>query len=305
MELVTTVGELRAKLDELANARSGKAAGRRALRGLVPTMGALHAGHRSLLERMCHECGVNVVSIFVNPRQFGPREDLGRYPRTLPADIALCEAVGVHIVFAPAMDEVYPAGYCTNVHVAGLTERWCGAARPGHFDGVTTVVAKLFLMCAPDRAYFGEKDYQQLVAVRRMARDLDIPVEIAACPTVREVDELALSSRNAYLSPAERAVAPRLYAGLAGMQERFADGITSVRELVAAGEEIISGGSEAGPEGPAFRMEYLAVVDPSTLEPRETALAGDRALVAAYLGSTRLIDNVALGTEPNKVRGKC
>jgi len=182
--------------------------------GLVPTMGALHAGHLALVERSVAECGFTVVSVFVNPTQFGPGEDLERYPRTLQADVQLCQQAGADLVFAPSADEMYAADAATTVHVARLTEGLCGAFRPGHFDGVTTVVCKLLNIAQPDRAYFGEKDYQQLVVVRRMVADLDLPVEVISVPTVREADGLAMSSRNRYLTPEQRAVAPALHRAL-------------------------------------------------------------------------------------------
>ena len=240
MQIVHTLTELQTARRE-AVLREYGAKRRRPVVGLTPTLGALHAGHRALIERMCHECDVGLVSIFVNPRQFGPREDLAAYPRTLEEDAALCAAAGVGIVFAPQVGEVYPAGYATEVSVAGLSARWCGAARPEHFDGVATIVAKLFMLCAPDKAYFGEKDYQQLVIVRRMARDLDFAVEVVACPTVRDADGLALSSRNAYLTPEERAAAPRLHASLREVARRFAEGETEVAGLCAAGAAMLIG----------------------------------------------------------------
>jgi pantoate--beta-alanine ligase len=261
----------------------------RPLVGLTPTMGALHTGHSALIERMSAECAVGIVSLFVNPRQFGPHEDFGKYPRMFEADVALCEAAGAQVVFAPGVDEMYPGGYATTISVAGLTQTLCGASRPGHFDGVTTVVAKLFTLCGPDQAYFGEKDYQQLVVVQRMAADLNLDVEIVPCPIVRESDGLAMSSRNAYLSPAERSAAPRLHQALQHMRQRFAAGVTAASRLINEGSAIL-----AGADGPQFALEYLAVVDPQTLEPRSTAQPGDRVLIAARLGATRLIDNATL-----------
>jgi pantoate--beta-alanine ligase len=256
--------------------------------GLVPTMGALHAGHVKLVERMTAECEIGAVSIFVNPTQFGPNEDLDKYPRALEGDLEKCEAAGVRYVFTPTVGEMYPDGFCTTVRVAGLPDRWCGASRPGHFDGVATVVAKLFAICRPQKAFFGQKDYQQLQVVTRMAADLNLGVEVVGCPTVREADGLAMSSRNAYLKPEQRAVAPKIFAAMRRMDELFSAGETAAEQLAAAGETVLS---EARP---AFSVEYLAVVDPATLEPRTTAQSGDRILVAAKLGSTRLIDNMAL-----------
>jgi pantoate--beta-alanine ligase len=252
-------------------------------------MGALHTGHGALIAQMAQECGVGIVSLFVNPRQFGPREDFQRYPRMLEGDLALCEAAGAQIVFTPRVEDMYPAGYATTVAVAGLTERWCGASRPGHFDGVTTVVAKLLMLCAPDRAYFGEKDFQQLTVVKRMVQDLNLAVEIVPCATQREADGLALSSRNAYLTPEERAAAPRLHQALLQMAELFHAGERDSGCLIQAGSTRLATAS-----GPQFVLEYLTVVDSRTLEPRLSASPGDRVLAAAHLGATRLIDNLAL-----------
>lgn len=261
----------------------------RPLVGLTPTMGALHNGHGALIARMAAECEVGIVSLFVNPRQFGPNEDYGKYPRMFGTDLALCEAAGAQLVFAPSVEVMYPEGYATTVSVAGLTETLCGASRPGHFAGVTTVVAKLLTICAPDKAYFGEKDYQQLVVIQRMAADLNLAVEIVPCPTVRDSDGLALSSRNAYLSPAEREAAPRLHQALQQLRQHFLNGETDVQRLQALGASELNCG-----DGPQFALEYLAIVDPQTLAPRATAQAGDRALIAARLGPARLIDNLAL-----------
>ncbi len=247
--------------------------------GLVPTMGALHAGHRSLIERSAAECDVTVVTVFVNPLQFGPSEDLASYPRDLAEDVALAAEAGADLVFAPPADEMFPAGPPpTTVTVAGLTEGLEGATRPGHFAGVATVVAKLFAIAGPCRAYFGEKDYQQLLVVRRLAADLSFPVDVVGCPTVREPDGLALSSRNAYLSADERRAATVLYRAL----QAGAEG-GSMAEVVAA--------------EPLARLDYAAVCDPETLAPLDGVLAHPaRLLIAAWIGRTRLIDN--LGVEP-------
>jgi len=296
MQVVTELSELKRLARELMVAHHNKKL-ERPLAGLVPTMGALHRGHMALIERMTDECDVGMVSIFVNPMQFGPAEDLERYPRTLDDDLKHCRAAGAHLVYAPPVDEVYPKGFQTLVSVGELAECWEGAARPGHFDGVTTVVAKLFNACTPDRAYFGEKDYQQLLVIRRMARDLDEPVDIVMCPTVREPDGLALSSRNNYLTPAERAVAPRLFAALRRMARVFAAGVRDVESLLVEGRHALTEG-----RAPHFELEYLAVVDPQTLEPRETSQPGDRVIASAKLGETRLIDNIRLtGTEDAKL----
>lgn len=288
MELVDNRDDLRRLRRELAIAHHDEHF-ERPLIGLTPTLGALHGGHRAIIERMCDECDVSIVSIFVNPMQFRPGEDLERYPRTLDTDLALCRSAGVHLAYAPPVEEVYPKGYGTRVSVSGLTKRWCGESRPGHFDGVTTIVAKLFNACDPDRTYFGEKDYQQLRVVQRMAADLEFDVEIVACPTVREPNGLALSSRNQYLSSAERSVAPRLQEALKRLAACFAGGVTDVESLLVEARHVLN---EDG--GVRVELEYLAVVDPLTLEPRERAQTGDRALIAATIGTTRLIDNIEL-----------
>ncbi|MGD9497787.1 MAG: pantoate--beta-alanine ligase [Armatimonadota bacterium] len=252
--------------------------------GLVPTMGALHEGHLALVRHCVAECGFTVVSIFVNPTQFAPWEDLEKYPRDLAADTAACQAAGVDLVFAPEVSEMYAADACTTVHVADLTEGLCGQYRPGHFDGVTTVVCKLLNIVGPDRAYFGEKDYQQLVVVRRMVRDLDIPVQVVGHPTVREADGLALSSRNRYLSEAERAAAPAL-------QRALQEGAQAAR-AGATGAEVERIVADALAREPLLRPQYIRAVDPQTLE-RLLGRSGPMVIAAAaYLGHTRLIDNV-------------
>ncbi|MCH7471466.1 pantoate--beta-alanine ligase [bacterium] len=291
MEVATSREALRKKRRTLAIAHHDRH-GKRPIIGLTPTMGALHAGHMALIERMAGQCDVSMVSIFVNPAQFEPGSDFERYPRALDADCALCEEAGVGLVYAPAVEDVYPEGQQTTVKVAELSKRWCGAGRPGHFDGVTTVVAKLLCICQPDRAYFGEKDYQQLKVVQRMVHDLGMEVEIVPCPTVREPDGLARSSRNAYLSETARLAAPGLYGALAKMNELFSAGERGVAALLHEGK-----GALAAANGQEFQVEYLAVVDAATLEPRERAQAGDRVLVAAKLAPARLIDNIALTTQ--------
>ena len=288
MFVAKTRDELRLKRHELVVAYYQEH-GKRPVVGLVPTMGALHTGHGSLIERMVGECDLSAVSIFVNPSQFAPGEDFDKYPRTLDDDLAQCEAAGVQLVFAPATGEMYPPDYQTLVHVRGLTERWCGASRPGHFDGVTTVVGKLFGLLQPDRAYFGEKDYQQFRVIERMAIDLELAVDVVPCEIVREADGLALSSRNRYLSGSERAVAPRIHQSLTKMQELFSAGERDCARLIAGAGRLLNDGP-----GPLIKLEYFAVVDPRTLELRETAQPGDRVLLAARLGTTRLIDNAPL-----------
>jgi len=263
--------------------------------GLVPTMGALHAGHAGLIRRARAETGCVVVSIFVNPTQFGPGEDLARYPRPRDADIEVCRREGVDLVFAPAVEEMYPAGFATTVRVAGLAETMCGAFRPGHFDGVCTVVAKLLAIVQPDAAYFGEKDAQQLAIVRRMVADLNLPVEVRPCPLVREPDGLAMSSRNAHLSPEERRQALALSAALAEAREAI---LAGQRDAAAVADRTRRRLEAA----PGVRLEYAAVVDPDTLA--ALGRIGPQVLVAvaARVGATRLIDNVLLRDLP--VRGQ-
>ncbi|MFW5867831.1 MAG: pantoate--beta-alanine ligase [Armatimonadota bacterium] len=254
--------------------------------GLVPTMGALHEGHLSLVRRAAGECDFVVVTVFVNPTQFGPGEDLDSYPRDLEGDAAKVEDLGADLVFAPSVNEMYAEDACTTVGVSTLTEGLCGAHRPGHFDGVTTVVCKLFNIVQPDRAYFGRKDFQQLQVIRRMVRDLDIPVEVIGGATVREEDGLALSSRNRYLSDAERAVAPKLHRALPAGAEAAREGASGaeVERVVAA---------ELGEE-PLFDLQYVKAVDAHTLRPLGDESGPMVIAAAAYLGDTRLIDNVAV-----------
>jgi len=252
--------------------------------GLVPTMGALHDGHLSLVRAARERDGWVAVSLFVNPTQFGPQEVLAKYPRTLEADAALCDAAGVDLIFAPAAQEVYPEGFATTVHVAGVTQRLEGEFRPGHFDGVATVVCKLLQIAQPDRAYFGRKDYQQLAVIRRMAADLNLPVEIVGCPTIREADGLALSSRNRYLSAEERAAAPALYRALQAGAEVLRSG--------GSGEGAAARAKETLASTPLFRVQYLEVVDSETLAPHPHAGLPAVLMAAAMLGATRLIDNL-------------
>jgi pantoate--beta-alanine ligase len=252
-------------------------------------MGALHEGHLSLVRQARVDTATVVVSIFVNPLQFGSGEDFDAYPRTLEADLALLEPEGVDVAFHPTPADFTPPGRLTTVRVAGLTDRLEGASRPGHFDGVATIVAKLLNTVGPDRAYFGEKDYQQLQVVRRMVTDLDMPTEIVACPTLREPDGLALSSRNAYLSPAERGQALALSEALFAARAAWDGDAVSARDLIRSRLET----------APGIRLDYAEVCDPETLEPLEGVVEGSaQALVAAQVGGTRLIDNVRL--EPTR-----
>ncbi len=257
--------------------------------GLVPTMGALHAGHKSLIARAREECGTVVVSIFVNPAQFAPSEDYGTYPRTFETDLDICRKMGVAVVYAPRTDAMYPGGFDTWVDVPGLGAPLCGAHRPGHFRGVATVVLKLFTACLPHRAYFGEKDYQQLVLIRRMSRDLDLGVEIVSCPIVREDGGMALSSRNAYLSDEERSRACSISAALFDAKKKVAAGERfSAAIIQACVDELEKAGS---------RIDYVEIVEPTTLERVEQISGTARMAVAAYVGKTRLIDNILLDPE--------
>lgn len=277
MEVVTTVQEMR---QAVARAR---AAGARI--GFVPTMGALHEGHGALVDASVAECDVTVVSIFVNPLQFGPAEDFHKYPRDLEADKAFCQARGVDFIFAPSEKEMYPEPPRAFVEVEELTAGLCGAFRPGHFRGVTTVVTKLFHIVMPDVAYFGQKDYQQLAVIRRMVDDLNFPVEIRGVPTVREADGLAMSSRNRYLNPEERRAATALYRGLTAAKalleqgERNAD---RVRQRVR--EELV--------KEPLVREQYVEVVDADDLSQVSYIDGRVAVAVAAFVGTTRLIDNI-------------
>ncbi|MCU1453883.1 MAG: pantoate--beta-alanine ligase [Acidimicrobiales bacterium] len=282
MQTHTTIASLRSTLDR---ARAG---GARV--GLVPTMGFLHAGHVSLLERAVADNDVAAATLFVNPLQFGAGEDLAAYPRDLPRDAALVAAAGVDHLFTPTVEEMYPTPVLTSVSVAGITERFEGASRPTHFAGVATVVAKLFAIAGPCRAYFGEKDFQQVAVVRRMAADLSLPVEVVACPTVREPDGLALSSRNVYLTAEERAAAPVLHralsAGAAAVTagERSASVVRDLmRDLIAA--------------EPLAQLDYVDVVDAATLAPVEPLVGALRLLAAARFGKARLLDNLGVLAE--------
>jgi pantoate--beta-alanine ligase len=258
--------------------------------GLVPTMGALHAGHDSLVARARRENRRVVVSIFVNPRQFGPREDFGRYPRPFDADRARLEALGVDAIFHPPVEQIYPPAFKTAVDPGPLADVLEGKIRPGHFAGVLTVVLKLFNLTQPRRAYFGQKDFQQVVLVRQLVRDFALPVRIVTVPTVREADGLALSSRNAYLSPEQRAVAPLIHRALADSAQRFEAGETDPARLETAARSALE--SVDG-----MVVEYVSVVEETTLRSPDRVIPGNVLAVAVKLGSTRLIDNVVFGAE--------
>jgi pantoate--beta-alanine ligase len=255
--------------------------------GLVPTMGALHEGHLSLVRAARAQCNAVAVSIFVNPTQFAPTEDLSRYPRPFESDISLLEREKADIVFAPSAEEIYPRGEVTWVNVEGVSERLDGHSRPGHFRGVTTVVSKLFHIIGPDAAFFGQKDAAQAAVIRRMVRDLNFPVKIVVCPIVREPDGLAMSSRNVYLNPEERQRALALRRSLLRVEEEFSKGERSTSRLIAAGMEIFG-------EEPHIRLDYLAIVDPDTLDPLDKIEKKALLAVAAFVGKTRLIDNSLL-----------
>ena len=255
--------------------------------GLVPTMGALHEGHLSLVRAARAQCDVVAVSIFVNPAQFGPTEDLSKYPRQFERDCQLLEREGVEILFAPSVEEIYPKGAVTWVAVEGLSEKLDGRSRPGHFRGVTTIVSKLFHIFEPETAFFGQKDAAQLAVIRRMVRDLNFAVEIVACPIIREPDGLAMSSRNAYLNREERGRALALQRSLQETRRRFDGGERNSAVLISGAKEVFA--SE-----PRVVLDYFEVVDPETLEPVERISRKTLVAVAAKVGSTRLIDNVVL-----------
>lgn len=278
LELVREVAALRARV-AAARAKGARIA-------LVPTMGALHEGHLSLVAIAQQHADYVVASLFVNPAQFAPGEDFARYPRSEQQDMALLASAGCDLLFAPAVSTVYPSGFATTVSVAAVSEGWEGAVRPGHFAGVATVVAKLFAMAQPDVAVFGEKDWQQLAVIRRLAADLDLPVTIVAGPTRRDADGLALSSRNAYLSARERAIAAAFPRALARAARAIAAGRAVEPALASAKGEILAAGFDA--------VDYLALVDPETLAPLAALDRPARLIAAARLGTTRLLDNLAV-----------
>ena len=271
----------------MADLRRTVAAFRKAGRtiGLVPTMGALHEGHVSLVKGALDRGDVPATSIFVNPTQFGPNEDFAAYPRDEQGDFDKLRAAGCRIVFAPSKDEMYPGQQLTTVTVAGITDGLCGPLRPGHFEGVATVVSKLLLMAMPDRAFFGEKDYQQLQVIKRMVRDLCMPFEIVGMPTVREADGLAMSSRNRYMNPTERAIAAGLYRELNAVAKAARGGASCTAAAAEATKALLAGGFD--------KIEYLTVVDAESLVPLEKVSGPARVIAAVRLGRTRLIDNIA------------
>ena len=277
MRLIETVKEMQQICRDLRTTTSSL--------GFVPTMGALHAGHMSLVQRARSECSVVAASIFVNPLQFAPTEDLAKYPRTFTEDSHQLEAAGVDILFAPTAAEMYPSGSLTTITVAGLSDRLDGASRPGHFTGVATVVAKLLHIVAPHRAYFGQKDAVQLAVLRQMVRDLNFDVELIACPIIRDPDGLALSSRNRYLTPGERHHALVLQRTLHRIEQRIASGTRDTATLLLEGTQLLQA-------EPGVRTDYLTIVDPNTLTPVDRAHPGALIAVAAWVGNTRLIDNI-------------
>ncbi|MCA1598461.1 MAG: pantoate--beta-alanine ligase [Chloroflexi bacterium] len=279
MDIYTTIAGLRDALDPQWRAGADI--------GFVPSLGALHEGHLSHVRRARARDAVVVCSVFLNPTQFGPSDDLTRYPRTPARDEALLRDEGVDHLFMPSADEMYPAGFATRVDVGPLGAVLEGAERPGHFAGVATVVAKLLNIVRPTHAYFGQKDAQQLAVLRRMVRDLDMPVEIVAGPTVRESDSLAMSSRNVYLSPDERRAAPALYRALTAARDRSLSGPRDGEGLRRAMREVVA-------TEPLVRLEYAELVDPDTMEALEAARPGALLVIAARVGATRLIDNLPL-----------
>ncbi|MGE5322232.1 MAG: pantoate--beta-alanine ligase [Actinomycetota bacterium] len=281
MKIISSASEM------MAFSRTTQRADKRV--GFVPTMGALHEGHLSLVRAAQAQSDVVVVSIFVNPTQFGPNEDFAKYPRSFEKDSAMLEKEGVHCIFYPTVEEMYPSGATTWVTVEGLSDKLDGRSRPGHFRGVTTVVSKLFNIVKPDLAFFGQKDAAQVAIISKMVRDLNIDVKIVVCPIVREGDGLAMSSRNAYLNPLERKQALVLSRSLQRVQSLVAQGEQSASRLIDAGKQVIA-------EEPAVRLDYFEIVNPSTLDSVSDISGRALVAVAAYVGSTRLIDNFLLSS---------
>jgi len=279
MQIFKTIAHIRSA------SRTGRREGKRL--GFVPTMGALHDGHLSLVRAAKAQCDIVAASIFVNPTQFGPNEDFSKYPRTFERDCELFKKEGVDLLFAPPVEEMYPAGAVTYVTVEGMSDRLCGKSRPGHFRGVTTVVSKLFNIVEPDVSFFGQKDAAQVAIIRRIVCDLNIPVEIAVCPIVREPDGLAMSSRNTYLDSEQRKAALVLHRSLQEVERLFKSGRTSVSELIEQGKKVFT-------NVPSVRLDYLEIVDPDNLEALDRIEKRALVTVAAYLDKTRLIDNLVL-----------
>jgi pantoate--beta-alanine ligase len=279
MLIAKTIAEVRAAVAKLR--------GDKKCIGLVPTMGALHEGHLSLVRAAKAHCSAVVVTIFVNPTQFGPKEDFAKYPRTLDADCALLEKEAVDVVFGPDAAEIYPPGASAVVEVAGISDRLDGVSRPGHFVGVATVVAKLFNIVQPDHAFFGQKDAAQVAVLRRMVRDLHFNLELIVCPIVREPDGVAMSSRNRYLSADERQQALVLHRALRRVEAEIAAGVVESQPLIDAGFAVLA-------DEPEIRVDYFSIVDPNTLEDVPDVTAGALVAVAAAVGLTRLIDNVLI-----------
>jgi len=279
MEITKTIEEIRGL------AKAARSKGKKI--GLVPTMGALHVGHISLFEAAAKNCDFVVVSIFVNPIQFGPGEDFEKYPRPMEADLKICRKARVDVVFAPEPEQMYPAENITWVNVEKLTEPLCGRSRPGHFRGVTTVCAKLFNIVAPDAAYFGQKDAQQAIVIKRMAADLNMPLEIVICPTVREPNGLAVSSRNQYLTEQQKKDAAHIYKSLQTCRRLIDAGTTETRQIIAEMQKILQ-------QIPSGQIEYVSIVDAETLDSIEKIEGKILAAVAVKLGPARLIDNILL-----------
>ncbi|MBW8040759.1 MAG: pantoate--beta-alanine ligase [Planctomycetes bacterium] len=282
MEVANTIDSVR----ELVKA--ARSAGKKI--GFVPTMGALHIGHISLIEAAVKKCDFVIVSIFVNPTQFGPGEDYKKYPRPLEDDLEICRNAGVDVVFAPAQEQMYPSENVTWVNVEKLTEPLCGRSRPGHFRGVTTVCAKLFNIVAPDVVFFGAKDAQQAIVIKRMVEDLNMPLEIVVCPTIRESDGLAVSSRNKYLTEEEKKDATLIYKSLEKCREMIEAGTTDIGTITAEMRTILS-------QSPAIEVEYVSIVDVEILQSIDHITGKVLAVVAVRIGQTRLIDNIVVDIE--------
>jgi pantoate--beta-alanine ligase len=282
MELAKTIEKVRGLV------KSARSEGRKI--GLVPTMGALHIGHVSLIEAAAKECDFVVVSIFVNPTQFCPGEDFENYPRPLEADLEICKKAGVDVVFAPHPGQMYPADNITWVTVEKLTEPLCGMSRPGHFRGVTTVCTKLFNIVAPNVAYFGQKDAQQAIVIKRMVADLNMPLQIVICPTVREPNGLAVSSRNQYLTAQQKKDAANIYKSLQTCRRMIDDGVTETGQIVAEMLRILK-------QIPSGQIEYISIVDAETLESADKITGKILAAVAVKVGPARLIDNIMVDTD--------